>query len=614
MMNGEKDMVNINNLKNKITNRYMNLSIAHKILTLNFIVIILIALIIGIYSYLVYSNSIINKISNINLRDTRQITRNIDTIQKDIYELSTFIILDDNIQNLLAVEKSSKIKVNNINDNLKPLSTLLASKDAVSFISIYGNNGLKYYVSNDNSSGINDFNTIKNSSIYRKSLRLKGQSFWEPLKKNDQIFIKDNQNPKIAMFRNILNLDSYTDRGFMMVCINLSYINNLYQENLKIPESIFMIIDSENNIITYKSSNNTIKNKNRLIDSLFSHIDGRENNKTIMIENQKMLLTYSTTTKSKWKVIYLIPMDIVLKPVKSIMFTTLIVIILCLITGFILSMYTSSVVTTPIKKLLTAMQKVKEGNFKEKVNFVYKDEIGKLGAQYNNMIDNLHQLINRVFKLQLQEKEAELKALQAQINPHFLYNTLDTIFWKAEKADEKEISEMIYALSKLFRLSLNRGNDLTSVRKEIKIIEYYILLQKKRYKERLEYVFDIDNKILDYKIPKLILQPFVENSIIHGTEESQRKTLITISGFLRDNNLHFIIKDNGSGIDQETLVNIFDKGSKKNKNHGYAIYNVNERLELYYDENYQLDIESDLGKGTRVTIILPVKTDKIHTQ
>lgn len=600
--------MSLSKIKQRLKQLYMNLSIRYKIILLNFIIIILISIIIGTFSYLIYSRNIIREISTVNLRDARHIKNRIDSLQKDIYELSTYICLNNNIQEILNSDSISSFTLDNINRAMEPLASLLAFKDGISFISIYGVNGLEYYVSKDSSAGINDLETIMQSPIYQKAIKLKGMPFWVPLRKDNQIFIKNNKSPKIAMFRSILNMNDFQIQGFLMININLSYIHNIYRENLRDSKSTVILVDKNNEIISFCTSNNHLQNRPGLMENISPYIKDQEGKKIININNKDLLLTYSTIEQSNWKLLYMVPTNIVLQPVQNILYLTIIVILICLIIGFILSMYTSSLVTKPINKLLYSMNRVKRGNFREKVNFIYQDEIGKLGTQYNEMIDNIHKLINRVYKLQLKEKEAELRALQAQINPHFLYNTLDTIFWKAEKSKQREISEMVYALSKIFRLTLNRGEDFTTIQNEKELIENYILLQKKRFKDKLDYKLKFEKNILNYSIPKLILQPFVENAIIHGAENSEHNTLVSVSGYYNKESIHFIIEDNGAGIEKSTLTDIQNNNQlPENSDTGYAIHNVRERLSLYYNDNYKLTINSEEGKGTKVEIVIPAQ-------
>lgn len=593
-------------VRHKVVQRYMNLSIRDKILLLNFIVIILIALIIGIFSYLVYARNIIQKISTVNLRDTRQVKQKIDTLQQEIYELSTYLCLWDQIQTVLNLDEIGAISLNDLNKAMMPLSGFLAFKEAISFISIYGENGLEYYTSKDGSAGIGPLSRIKEEPIYREAVARKGGPLWVTLTGGHQPFIKDNRNPKIAMFRSLLDLNRLEPHGLLMVCINLGFLEELLRKNLDYPESSILIINEDQEIIAAVSAGNPWPRWTDLGEVLPSYLSAMEGEHIVALKHDQLLLTYSTLAQNNWKVVYLVPTRIVLQAVKTILLLTIVVIFLCLLIGFVLSVWTSSLVTKPISKLLSSMQRVKAGNFQEKVDFLYEDEIGRLGAQYNAMIDHIHQLINRVFKLQLKQKEAELRALQAQINPHFLYNTLDTIYWKVQKAGAEEIGEMIYALAVLFRLTLNRGEDFISVENEKRLIEHYILLQKKRFNDKLAYEIDFEEKILNYMIPKLILQPFVENAVIHGAEKKEGKTLITVRGYYQAGRLCFVIADNGAGMAEEVLAWLQEgRPCHKTGNGGYAIHNVRERLELYYPDRYQLLIDSKEGAGTKVELMIP---------
>ena len=591
----------------KLKQRYMDSRIRDKILILNFIVIILIAFMIGTFSYLVYARNIMEKISTVNLRDTRQVKQKIDTLQQEIYELSTYLCLWDQIQAVLNLDDISAVTHNDINKAMTPLSGFLAFKEAISFISIYGENGLAYYTSKDGSAGIGPLNSIKADPIYRETVTHRGGSLWVTLKEDHPLFIKHNRNPKIAMFRSLLDMNKLEPQGFLMICVNLAFLADLCRENLDYVESTILLMNGDREIITAVSSGKPWSRSPEMVRTLLPHLTGEEGAEIINLNHQELLLTYSTLAHNDWKVVYLVPTRIVLQPVKTILLMTTIVVLLCLVIGFILSVWTSSLVTKPINKLLSSMQRVKEGNFQEKVDFIYRDEIGRLGAQYNAMIDHIHQLINRVFKLQLKQKEAELRTLQAQINPHFLYNTLDTIYWKAQKAGEDEISEMIYALAWIFRLTLNRGKDFITIDNEKQLIEHYILLQKKRFRDKLTYQIDFEEKILSYTIPKLIIQPFVENAVIHGAEKKEGETLIIVRGKEHGGNIYFRIEDNGAGMEPSVLIALRQgrSGGQITSSGGFAIQNVKERLDLYYHGNYRLLLDSKEGEGTIVEIVIP---------
>lgn len=581
----------------------MNLSFKYKTLLIIYSIIALISLLIGSFSYSVYSRSVQNQISQANLIETNQIKNTIDSMQRDVDELSTFISLNSGVQSILSqsIDKNG-LNVSSDSEVLKPLINLLASKDEISFIAFYANNGFKYYLSSDSSYGIKDYNLIKASSVVKQSIRLKGKPLWVRLDQSNQIFIENNMYPKIAMCRTILNTNTYKAAGFMSICINLSTIQKIYSENIKDKKRSILILDNNNKTVSF---NNLAFKSAYDLGILLPYIKSTSGKKIITLNNKRVLLTHSTSSASGWKVIYIVPVSEILQNVKSIMFGTVVLIAICLIFAFILSIYVSSILSSPLKKLLMSMNKVKSGNFKDKVDFKYRDEIGMLGFEYNDMIDYINNLIDKVYKLQIQEKEAELRALEAQINPHFLYNTLDSIYWKALVSKNDEVSNMVYSLSRIFRLTLNRGNEFTSIHNEKEFIENYLHLQKMRFNDHLEYSIEFESDILDYNIPKLILQPFIENSIIHGVECKEDTGYITVKAYLSQQQICFEISDNGKGIESDQIRILLDLNSSNKKNSGYAIKNVNQRLFFYYGKNYSLKLESQINYGSKIIILIP---------
>jgi two-component system sensor histidine kinase YesM len=215
----------------------------------------------------------------------------------------------------------------------------------------------------------------------------------------------------------------------------------------------------------------------------------------------------------------------------------------------------------------------------------------------------------------LREKESELNALQAQINPHFLYNTLDALYWQATDAQHYEIAEDIYALSQLFRLVLGQGKGIVTVRNEQDLIDRYLHIQKMRFEKRLDYEIKIEEEIQTAIIPKLILQPFIENAIVHGFEKAGEKCFISLVGKKRGNHIIFMIKDNGIGMSREqvkAILNVNDSERYASQRIGrYAIKNIRERLELKYHEDFKLLIYSKEGSGTTVIIELPYENKEM---
>ncbi|WP_326511792.1 sensor histidine kinase [Clostridium intestinale] len=611
-------MQNYSPLYHKLNVKYMNLSIKNKILIFFIAIIIFISTILGLYSYMISSKSLKDEVTSINVKDIKQISSSINFLQQDVIDLSTFICLNPLVQSFTNSKDSSIEYQNFTKYGLEPLNILLASKDYISFMSIYGNEGSKYYLSKDGSNGAYSYEKIKESAIYSKIKELKGSPLWINLDDENNVFIADNKNPKIAMVRSIIDTNTLEESGLMLICINTSFIQNLYSTDFNTKNSGIFLLDNYNKIITQSDAENILHNGEN-IQSILPYIHDKKSYNTIWINGEKYLTTFSKVSKSDWTIVSMTRESTLFHNLRSIMFITLAVIISCFVMSFLISIFLSSKVTQPINQLLSSMKKAKEGNFREKVNFKYTDELGMLVYEYNDMIDNIKTLIDKVYTLQLKEKEAELKALQAQINPHFLYNTLDMIFWKAEKSNQQEISDMIYALSHLFRITLSKGNEFIPVKSEKDFIEHYLLLQSKRYRDKLIYDIDISDEISNYLIPKLIIQPFVENSIIHGTEADNDLSIIKITGCLSNSYLDFTIEDNGKGIDEDTMNSLLHSSinqERKNTNFqkGYAIGNVNQRLSLYYSDDYKLNIISRINEGTKVELSIPISPHKIDTK
>ena len=310
-----------------------------------------------------------------------------------------------------------------------------------------------------------------------------------------------------------------------------------------------------------------------------------------------------------WETIGVFPESESLQVIKYTRYYSLIVSIIALIiAGVLVIIFTKSIIK-PIFKLKKLMKKAQEGDLTVSFNTKYNDEIGELGNSFNTMVKEINNLINLV---QIEEKNkriAEMNVLQAQIKPHFIYNTLDTIRWMAEEHNEKDIVEIIEAFTNLLRISLSKGREIISVKEELNHMQSYLTIQKIRYEDKLDYEIQFEEKILNYKLIKLILQPLVENAIYHGIKEKRGKGKILITGEIEGDLLCFTVKDNGKGIEEE-LLNKINKmlvnSNEKENEIGYGIFNVNERIRLTYGEKYGLIYKSTYGKGTIVQVRHPI--------
>lgn len=290
------------------------------------------------------------------------------------------------------------------------------------------------------------------------------------------------------------------------------------------------------------------------------------------------------------------------------MITIFLVLILLII---LLSVIISKQVTKPIKEMQKVARQYSLGAFDAKVSVHGKDEIAELGNVLNNMSSQLLELISSVTEKERQSNYLELQTLIYQINPHFLYNTLDSINMLARKNDDIQVALMVTNLSRLFRLSLNRGRDVITVREEMMQVTYYLKIQKFRFEEQLEWNINFDDEILEYRMLKFIMQPLVENAIYHGIKSKNEYGKLTIRGYKDKNMLIFVIKDTGKGMDEDTLTKLYQRINEKKRdekeNRGYGIWNVNQRIKLYYGEQYGLQIDSIVDKGTSIYIKIPAE-------
>ena len=234
------------------------------------------------------------------------------------------------------------------------------------------------------------------------------------------------------------------------------------------------------------------------------------------------------------------------------------------------------------------------------------DEMGKLCATYNAMLDTIDSLINDVYELYRKQKRFELKALQAQINPHFLYNTLDSINWMARAHHARDISKMVSALGTFFRHSLNKGNEYTTIENEFKQIKSYTDIQKIRYDDKFDISFDIDEELLQCTIIKLCVQPLVENCILHGFEEFEEGGMINIRLYAEGDYIYISVEDNGCGTDTDELNTALAKEIDYNEPiEKYGLSNVNLRIKLYFDETCGLTFTTNEKGG--VTALIKIR-------
>ena len=283
---------------------------------------------------------------------------------------------------------------------------------------------------------------------------------------------------------------------------------------------------------------------------------------------------------------------------------------------FIISYVASKRLTDPILQLKASMEQFEKGDFDAKANITVNNEVAELGESFNVMTERIKNLVAQELLIEEQKRISELQALQAQIRPHFLYNTLESIIWMSEIGENEKVIEMTSALSKLFRATTSNANELVTLKTEIDYVTNYMKIQKMRYRDKLNYRLDVDESVLEAKVIKLIIQPMVENAIYHGIKQLKGQGLIIVSAHAEEQKLFITISDNGVGFDKGTLDGTPDFASKDES--GIGINNVKDRIKLFFGSEYGINIKSIVqdeaipekngitGMRTTVTLTLPL--------
>jgi len=408
-------------------------------------------------------------------------------------------------------------------------------------------------------------------------------------------WIAGTDEKTIVLVRKMQSLEENGINGYFYEKINYDNVFEDLSENISDNYGICVSDSLGQNIYSY----DTFTDKNKEYNLSLSEIAKKYPDK-----NKDYFIVKKTIPETGWNVWLYKPEKLMGTSIRQINIITFGGTLVCLVATFMCIRFTAIFVTTRIAKLQKAVARVEKEDFSYTLNTTSQDEIGELITSFSKMERKLNYLINEVYKSRIKEKEYEMKALQAQINPHFLYNTLSLINWKAIEAGKRDISKITLALSAFYRTSLNKGNNITHISGEIENMRSYLSIQLMLHDDGFDVTEDIDDSVLEYTCPNLILQPLIENAIDHGIDvmPEDRRGVISVICKDMDTYIQFVIKDNGIGMTKEQTVKILTKDSK-----GYGVRNVNERLKLCYGEEYPMIIKSKENTGTEVIITIPKK-------
>ncbi len=381
---------------------------------------------------------------------------------------------------------------------------------------------------------------------------------------------------------------------------------SLLQENLLLEQSISYIINDRNDVIA--SSNAALTGTYLLEYSDVENSFMSSNNFVIRtILSDEVYAGFYRINEPSWFMVTVLPSSPMIRQGNLFILQIVLVYIAFLILAVILATFLSRSITSRISSVIRQMRTVREGPPIPMDRSSIHDEVGDLIDTYNYMTDKMNLLMEEQVHSSEELRIAEFKSLQAQINPHFLYNTMDMINWMAQQGKTDEISDAVQNLSRFYKLTLSKKSGISTIADEEAHVSIYLHLQNMRYQDRISFISDIPDELYRYRIPKLTLQPIVENAVLHGILEKDDKTgTILLTGWLEDEDIVLLISDDGVGISSEKLSDIL-KGSGQSTSGGtnIAVYNTHRRLEVLYGEGYGLSYSSTLGEGTEVEIRIP---------
>jgi two-component system sensor histidine kinase YesM len=333
-------------------------------------------------------------------------------------------------------------------------------------------------------------------------------------------------------------------------------------------------------------------------------------------QNEEFLIFYSTLSSTGWNIVSLIQSSEVLAPTQGILFSTILGLLVSLALIIFLNIIISSNIVLPIEKLSNLMKRAANKDLNIRIPTSNITEIASLYGSFQTMIHDTKQLMQDVIEEQKSQKKLALMLLQSQINPHFLYNTLEAIIWAASNGKTEQVVDLTVSLSRFYRMALSKGIDIVTLQQEINLVESYLTIMKMQYYDLFDYKIDISHDISQVLFPKMVLQPLVENCLYHGIQKKRmsdkEKGSIKILAYSVQNTLIVEVEDNGAGLDEETLSELVESLniSEMSSQDGYGLKNINQRIKLYFGNSYGLRINSTVGRGTTVEIIIPLQFER----
>ncbi len=578
--------------------RILNLSISVKIIAYYLILLVVSIGISGMLYQRVNSTIVLGPLSDISFQLLHSVSISTNSVIQNVADFSKLVVSNDEIQTSLKnISKSYSFNYQHqVDVTVDRLIKGSAYASAIYVFDMYGHR----YSAEKSLARLMNISNISEAPWFKEVMDKKGAYI---LSYNaGGIFVPNSTQENFISLIRVIN-DLHTQRPLAILVMNIpeSVLEKSCYAIANNPNAEIFLMDDKDNVII-NSKNKTDYDIKRFV----LNNTGLDRKYTIWKAHQtEYMVSYLKSTESGWRVASIIPFRELSKETGLLGLVTFILIAVNSLLLFFGSIMISRTITVPLKKFCEGMKGIEKGEFKKIQIKAGKDEIGKLRDGYNTMVEEIQKLIHKIVDEQKLKRKTELEVLQAQIKPHFLYNTFDAISSLALAGKSQDVYNIMKALGNYYRTSLSKGRELITIGEEIDVVKNYLRIQKYRYEDMFTAEYDIDKEVNNYKILKLVLQPFVENALYHGIRPMQRSGTIFVSAKYYTEYIELSIEDNGMGMSEEDMERL-TSGRMSSEKSSFGIWGTIERLKILYGEDDVVSIESKLGSGTKVKIKIPV--------
>lgn len=564
----------------RFTQKFLDMKFRRKLLISYILLSIIPITVLGLHSYRQAKALLIDKARTSIEHSVIQAVQHMDNGSDKFNSVSDYISFDENIINALnsSYEDNYYDMYYSYTNVIDPIfNSMMFLQPDISQMTVY-----------------NSGNLVRHGTLVLPIEDISSKAWFSRINKSyDNTWIYDAG--EIIIVRRIISANTSVSN---FLSLTLKY-NNIFKELKEITDNYGLYVVDNNGQVVYNYENFSDNNMKYILtdQQLIKKSDNQNKN-----QREKYIIMNESLNASNWKVVFYKPIDTLHFDVSSIIKAVFLAIAICIIMLLVFSLIFSKLIVNRIELLTYNIKCVDENNLKNIITSTDKDEIGKLIRSFEGMMKKIDTLISEVYESELKKKEAEMIALQAQINPHFLYNVLSSINWKAIMINANEISRTAQLLASFYRTALNGGKNIIGVKEELENTKSYIEIQSILHNGSFITIYDIDEEIYNYQIIKLLLQPIVENAIEHGLDcKKSGEKILQVTAGINDRIMLFKIQDNGPGLEKEVADKLLNVDSK-----GYGLKNVNERIKLYYGEEYGVNIESTVNVGTSISIMIPI--------